>query len=171
LHRSGLGVECAPSALVEGAHPESATETVADISPVHPDFAGLAPEGKGPPTILLVEDEALVRDVVDEILSSAGYRVLKARSVGEALRIFHGYQGKVELLLTDVVLPDRNGYDLASEVALLCQGVRTIFISGYPENAVTRRGFRRGRCFYLAKPFSGHTLIQKVTEALQSGST
>ena len=99
MHRSGLGVECAPSALVEGAHPESATETVADISPVHPDFAGLAPEGKGPRTILLVEDEALVRDVVDEILSSAGYRVLKARSAGEALRIFHGYQGKVELLL------------------------------------------------------------------------
>jgi two-component system cell cycle sensor histidine kinase/response regulator CckA len=159
-----------PSGLAEGARAASVTDNVAKMSSARPDFSGLEPEAEVPRTILLVEDEAFVRDVVEEILSSAGYRVLKARSAGEALRIYHAYQGKVELLLTDVVLPDRNGCDLASEFSLLCRGVRTIFISGYPENAVTRKGFRRGLWFYLSKPFSGQTLINKMTEALQAGS-
>src|SRR5580704_6604525 len=86
-------------------------------------------------TILVVEDEAFVREVVGEVLCSAGYRVLKAQNAAEALFVFHRYREKVELLLTDVVLPDRNGCDLASEFALLCHGVPTVFISGYPENA------------------------------------
>ena len=138
----------------EGAIPGSAL--------VHPD-----PGLNGSHTILVVEDEAFVREVVGEILSSAGYPVLKARSAAEALLVFHRHQQRVQLLLTDVVLPDRNGCDLASEFALLCRGVRTIFISGYPENAVTRKGFQRRGCFYLPKPFSAPSLIQKVTEALQ----
>jgi two-component system cell cycle sensor histidine kinase/response regulator CckA len=70
-----------------------------------------------------------------------GYRVLEARNAAEALLVFHRHQYNIELLLTDVVLPDRNGCDLASEFARLYRNVRTIFISGYPENAVTRQGF------------------------------
>ena len=121
-------------------------------------------------TILVVEDEAFVREVVGEVLCSAGYRVLKAQNAAEALFVFHRYREKVELLLTDVVLPDRNGCDLASEFALLCHGIPTVFISGYPENAVVRKGFRRREWFYLPKPFSGAALVQKVTEALRASS-
>jgi DNA-binding NtrC family response regulator len=121
-------------------------------------------------TILLVEDDVFVREVVSEILSAAGYRVLQAQNAAEALFVFHRHRQRVQLLLTDVVLPDRNGCDLASEMALLCRGVRTVFISGYPENAVTRKGFRRRGWFYLPKPFSGTSLVQKVTEALQDVS-
>jgi len=122
-------------------------------------------------TILVVEDEAFVREVVGEVLCSAGYCVLKAQNAAEALFVFHRYREKVELLLTDVVLPDRDGCDLASEFALLCHGVPTVFISGYPENAVVRKGFRRREWFYLPKPFSGAALVQKVTEALRVNST
>jgi DNA-binding NtrC family response regulator len=169
-----LGLGTAPLGSVEAEHAEidgaTGTGKVADAPSSIPAFAGEKLNGSASGTILLVEDEAFVRDVVDEILSSAGYHVLKARSAGEALRIFHCYQGKIELLLTDVVLPDRNGCDLALEFALLCRGVRTIFISGYAENALTRKGFVQERWLYLPKPFSGQTLIHKVTEALQNCS-
>jgi two-component system, cell cycle sensor histidine kinase and response regulator CckA len=133
-------------------------------APVH---AGFDPVSHGVQTILLVEDEIFVRDVVGEILSCAGYRVLKARTAAEALCALHRQRERIHLLLTDVVLPDRNGCDLAAEFALLCRGLRTIFISGYPENAVTRKGFQRSEWSYLPKPFSGETLIQKVSEVLK----
>jgi CheY-like chemotaxis protein len=130
--------------------------------------AGLLPGGSE--TILVVEDEAFVREAITEILSSVGYRVLEARSAAEALLVFHRHQYDIELLLTDVVLPDRNGCDLASEFARLCRNVRTIFTSGYPENAVTRQGFCQRGWRYLPKPFSGEALLVKVAEVLQSTS-
>ena len=117
-----------------------------------------------PRTILLVEDEAFVREVTYQILCSAGYRVLKARNAIDALLAFRQH-GAVHLLLTDVVLPDRNGCDLASEITNSCPGVKTIFISGYPENSVTRKGLGAG-CFYLPKPFSAVLLLRKIREVL-----
>jgi len=119
-----------------------------------------------PRTILLVEDEAFVREVTYQILCSAGYRVFKALNAIDALLAFH-QQGAVHLLLTDVVLPDRNGCDLASEITNSCPGVKTIFISGYPENSVTRKGLRAG-CFYLPKPFSAVLLLRKITDVLEN---
>ncbi len=77
-------------------------------------------------TILLVEDEAFVREVAYEVLSRAGYRVLTAGNATEALQAFREHAGAVQLLLTDVVLPDRNGCDLALELAALCDGVKSI---------------------------------------------
>ena len=117
-------------------------------------------------TILLVEDEAFVRDVACEILSAAGYCVLKAGNAAEALRTFQRYPEKVQLLLTDVVLPDRNGCDLAIELTTLSHTVRAIFVSGYPENSVTAKGLQRPGWCYLPKPFSAASLLQKVREVL-----
>jgi two-component system cell cycle sensor histidine kinase/response regulator CckA len=121
-----------------------------------------------PRTILLVEDEAFVCEVVCEVLSRAGYRVLKAGNATEALRIFREHAGSVELLLTDVVLPDRNGCDLAMELSTLCGGVKSIFVSGYPENVITKRGLKQAGWFYLPKPYSLTSLLQKIKEALPS---
>jgi two-component system cell cycle sensor histidine kinase/response regulator CckA len=135
---------------------------------LEPGIAESVRHGAG--TILVVEDEAFVREVLGEILRSAGYRVLVARNAAEATLIFHRDTEGIQLLLTDVVLPDRSGCDLASEFAHLCRGLRTMFISGYPENAVTRKGSQRSEWFYLPKPFSGTLLVQKVTEALQACS-
>lgn len=118
------------------------------------------------PTILLVEDEAFVRQVAGEILSLEGYRVLAARNATDAIRAFRAHPEEVQLLLTDVVLPDRNGCDLALELVSISGDVKAIFISGYPENPITRKGLPRPGWFYLPKPFSATSLLQKVKEVL-----
>ena len=118
------------------------------------------------PTILLVEDEAFVREVACEILRSAGYQVLSAQNAADAVQAFRGHPAGVQLLLTDVVLPDRNGCDLALELVTVGGCTKAIFISGYPENPVTRKWLRHPGWFYLPKPFSAMSLLQKVREAL-----
>jgi CheY-like chemotaxis protein len=107
--------------------------------------------GRG--TILLVEDESFLREMTCEILESAGYRVLKAGAAAEAISTFDEYKTIVRLLLTDVVLPGQNGRDLATDLRCVCPKLRIIFVSGYPENVVTRQGLQEDRMFYLPKPF------------------
>lgn len=122
-------------------------------------------------TILLVEDETFLLEVTCEILESAGYRVLKTRNATEAMDAFRQFHAIVRLLMTDVVLPGRNGRDLASEVRSISPDLKVIFISGYPENAITRHGIQEEGMFYLPKPFSLPTLTRKVREALEQGQT
>ena len=121
-------------------------------------------------TILLVEDEAFVREVAGEILRSAGYRVLPARNAAEAVWTFRCHRDEVQLLLTDVVLPDRNGCELAHELLSDSGRVKAIFISGYPEGAFTIKGRLHPGWFYLPKPFSAASLLQKIKEALNQAS-
>ena len=117
-------------------------------------------------TILLVEDEGFVREVTCEILELAGYEVLKARNGAEARRVFQQCGENTQLLLTDVVLPDENGRDLATYLKTIHPGFKTIFISGYPENTISRNGLQPGGVFYLPKPFSVESLMRKVKEVL-----
>lgn len=124
-----------------------------------------SPRGKG--TILLVEDEAFLREVTCEILESAGYRVLKTRNATEAANAFRQYKNIVKVLLTDVVLPGQNGRDLANDLRAVCPSLKIIFISGYPENAVTKHGIREDGMFYLPKPYSLQTLTRKVRYVLE----
>jgi two-component system cell cycle sensor histidine kinase/response regulator CckA len=120
-------------------------------------------------TILLVEDEALVRESTAEILVFAGYRVLKSSNAAEAMGIFRRFSRVVGLLLTDVVLPGRSGRDLARDLRAKQPGLRIIFISGYPENAVTRNGIEEGDgMFYLPKPYSFQSLTRKVKQVLDA---
>jgi two-component system cell cycle sensor histidine kinase/response regulator CckA len=127
------------------------------------------PQGRG--TILLVEDETFLRDATCEILESTGYRVLKTRNAAEAISAFGQYKAIVKLLLTDVVLPGQNGRDLANDLRAICPNLRTIFISGYPENAVTRHGILQDGMFYLPKPFSLQSLTRKVRQVLEHKET
>lgn len=117
-------------------------------------------------TILLVEDEDFVREVTCEVLLAAGYRVAKARNAAEAVRVFHRCGGQVQLLLTDVVLPGRNGRDLARRLKVVQPDLKTIFISGYPENEVTKHGLQEPGVFYLPKPFSVDSLMGKIRQVL-----
>ncbi len=133
------------------------SDSVAILSDTDP------PRGRG--TILLVEDEAFLREVTCEILESAGYRVLKTRTAAEAISAFSEYKTIVRLLLTDVVLPGQDGRVLANNLRCICPKLRIIFISGYPENAVTRHGIEDGM-FYLPKPFSLQSLTRKVRQVL-----
>ena len=120
-------------------------------------------------TILVVEDEAFVREAACDILEGEGYRVLRAGNAAEAQAAFRLRQGSVQLLLSDVVLPDQNGPALAKDLRLACPTLKTIFISGYPENTVTRYSLGNGQMSYLPKPFSAESLLGKVRQALQSG--
>ncbi len=126
---------------------------------------------RGRGTILLVEDESFPREVACEILESAGYRVLKAGTAAEAISAFDEYKTIVRLLLTDVVLPGQNGRDLATDLRYVCPKLRIIFVSGYPENVVTRQGLQEDGMFYLPKPFSAQSLTRKVRQVLEQQDT
>jgi CheY-like chemotaxis protein len=143
-------------------HPQPTTEI--QLTPVSAMTEVDSPRGHA--TILLVEDESFLREVACEILESAGYRVLKARNATEAITAFHQYKAIVKLLLTDVVLPGQNGRDLAHQLRLVRPDLKTIFISGYPENVVTRSGLSEDGMFYLPKPFSLQSLTRKVSQVL-----
>jgi two-component system, cell cycle sensor histidine kinase and response regulator CckA len=116
-------------------------------------------------TILLVEDETLVREVMFETLVWAGYRVLKASNAAQARTAFRRCRKVVRLLLTDVVLPDQNGKELAEELRGISPDLKAILVSGYPENVMTRKAIADGMC-YLPKPFSADSLVDKVRIAL-----
>lgn len=129
---------------------------------------GAAPATKK--TILVVEDETFVRQVASEILESAGYHVLQASNAADALVACKQHEGRVDVLLTDVVMPGKNGRDLARELKVMCPAVRTIFMSGYTDNAVLRQDLQEHCSFYLHKPFSMDRLTSKVREVLEEPS-
>jgi two-component system cell cycle sensor histidine kinase/response regulator CckA len=119
-------------------------------------------------TILLVEDEGFLREVACKVLESAGYRVLSTRNAAEAKRRFRSCAEGIELLLTDVVLPGRDGIALANDLQTICPTLKTIFMSGYPENAVTLTGLHKQQGVYLHKPFSTESLIGMIRRVLES---
>jgi two-component system, cell cycle sensor histidine kinase and response regulator CckA len=119
-----------------------------------------------PGSILVVEDETFVREVTAEILKAAGYHVLKARNAVEAIRVFDERKDDIALLVADVVLPGRNGRDMAQELMHDHPTLKTIFISGYPDNPACRNHDLLHKTIYLPKPFSVDSLMQKVREVL-----
>lgn len=119
-------------------------------------------------TILLVEDEDFVREVTTQVLQSAGYRVLKARNAVEAMRVFLQYADGVNLLLTDMVMPGKNGVDLAQELKALCPTLKTILMSGYPS---APNGDTGCDVAYLPKPFSAKSLTSKIRQELAEEDT
>jgi DNA-binding response OmpR family regulator len=127
-------------------------------------FAG-ASQWCGPETILLVEDEAFVRKATAEVLESAGYRLVIAKTAAEALGSYRSCLRPVDLLLADVVLPGMSGRDLAAEFKSLCPRARILLMSGHAEQLVGSGLSRHGKnC--LAKPFSTRTLLSRVREVL-----
>jgi len=122
-------------------------------------------------TILLVEDETLVREVMFETLVWAGYRVLKASNAAEARTAFRRCRKVVGLLLTDVVLPDQNGKDLAYDLRMMCPDLKAILVSGYPEHTVAQPASVDDGMLYLPKPFTADSLVQKVRLALAEDIT
>jgi CheY-like chemotaxis protein len=117
-------------------------------------------------TVLLVEDEKSVRALSRSILESYGYTVLEAGSGQEGLDAARQYPLPIHLVLTDVVMPEMGGTDLASQLETLRPGVRVLYMSGYTDDAIFRHGLlEKGRAF-LQKPFTPETLARKVREAL-----
>ena len=123
---------------------------------------------KGSETVLLVEDEDMVRAFTLEILMGAGYTVLEARDPGEALLICGRESDKIHLLLTDVVMPMMSGRDLAVTLGKTRPGMRVLYMSGYTDDTVLRHGVSTSTMVLVSKPFSAETLLPKVREVLQA---
>ncbi len=117
-------------------------------------------------TILLVEDEAAVRTLAKKILSQRGYRVLDAADGALALRLAASHVGEIDLVLTDVAMPNLGGRGMVEELRELSQDTRVLFMSGYPkEEMFPDKGLAKTTA-YLQKPFTGETLLAEVRAAL-----
>lgn len=125
---------------------------------------------RGTETILVVEDHDEVRQFTATALRSLGYRVLEAASGDEALAIAEHYAGPIELLLTDVVMPQMNGRELQSRLQPSRPEVKVLFMSGYTKNVIANRGVLYEGVNFLAKPFTPHALARKVRTVLGPGS-
>jgi two-component system, cell cycle sensor histidine kinase and response regulator CckA len=120
----------------------------------------------GTETVLLVEDEAGLRDLTRRVLVGCGYTVLEAADGNKAIRLAAKYHGAIHLLVTDVAMPEAGGRVVAEQVAALHPGVRVLFVSGYTDDAVIRHGVLREGVNFLQKPFSLVSLAVKVREVL-----
>jgi len=121
---------------------------------------------RGRETILLVEDEPAVRGLVHETLRLHGYTVLEARHGIEALLTSAKYGGPIHLLLTDVVMPQMSGPEVAEKLLSVRPEIKVLYMSGYPDHPVFDRGNVSRETGFLPKPFSPHGLVQKVREVL-----
>ena len=125
-----------------------------------------APLPSGEETLLLVDDEEMVRDIAARILEKQGYRVLQARNGADALQIQSEYDGDVHLLITDVVMPLMGGRELEERIHRLRPTLKTLYMSGYTQNVIVQEGVLREGVVLLVKPFAASDLLEKVREAL-----
>jgi CheY-like chemotaxis protein len=124
-----------------------------------------APSG-GNETILVVEDEALVRKVALRILEGVGYRVLAADSGVDGLHLFRSHSGNIDLVLTDMVMPHMSGHDFVSALRQIRPTTRVIFMSGYSGDAAVMRNLLAPDTGFIGKPFRSADLVTKVREVL-----
>jgi two-component system cell cycle sensor histidine kinase/response regulator CckA len=141
--------------------PGTVDEAQADVAPA--DLAG-PPCGSG--TILVVEDEEIVRGLVQKVLRMQGYRVLAAERGDEALRICQEQEQEIDLLLTDVVMPGMSGRELAEQAAVMRPEMKVLFMSGYTDDAVVRHRVFDTEIAFIQKPFTPAALASKVQDVL-----
>jgi PAS domain S-box-containing protein len=124
---------------------------------------------RGRETVLVVEDEDMVRELTRNILEEQGYRVLEAMDADEAIRVCREHAEPIPLVITDVIMPgSMGGGDLAGEIARIRPGTRILFISGYTDDAISDHGILAPGTAFLQKPFSPPALIEKVRETLDA---
>jgi two-component system, cell cycle sensor histidine kinase and response regulator CckA len=121
---------------------------------------------RGIETILIVEDDVLVRKLAVETLSKCGYHVLEATHGEEALRICRTHEGTIHLLLTDAIMPGMTGSELVSRIEPLIKRIKVLYMSGYTDDVILRQGRLDPEMKFLQKPFTPSILLQKVREVL-----
>jgi nitrogen-specific signal transduction histidine kinase len=144
------------------------------VLPSHPEprrrgsGASLHAVPRGTETVLVVEDEDAVRRIVKIALESTGYRVIEARNGPDALDLARAHAGGIQMLVTDVVMPEMSGREVAARIAEAHPGVRILYMSGYTDDAVMRHGIVESGVAFLQKPFSPLSLARKVREVLDA---
>ena len=127
---------------------------------------GFKKELRGNETVLLVEDEEPMLELTGTILRENGYEVLATRRPAEALEVVRSYPDPIRLLITDVVMPEMNGKDLAAGLEKIKPGFKTIFMSGYTANVIAQHGILDESINFIQKPFSVNALFEKVRDVL-----
>jgi two-component system cell cycle sensor histidine kinase/response regulator CckA len=128
----------------------------------------LAAARDGTETVLVAEDEDAVRHIIAKALEARGYRVLTARDGVEALALACRHAGQIDLLVTDVVMPDMNGRELSRQLTEARPTVKTLYLSGYTDDAMLHRGVLQEGVPFLQKPFSLDALACKVREVIEA---
>lgn len=118
--------------------------------------------------VLLVDDKEIVRRITEEMLISSGYEVLTADSAEMALKIAETHQKKINLLLTDCLLPKLNGFELYLKIKSMIPGMKVIFMSGYSEKEALSMTENTEEYLFIAKPFSLKSLLDIVQAASSS---
>jgi CheY-like chemotaxis protein len=140
-------------------------------APAEPPSAVPAPAARrGDETILLVEDETVVRHLVAEILETSGYTVMQAGDGPSALELLRRHSGTLDLLVTDVVMPGMSGPEVAQAVASMRPGTQVLYTSGYTDSAIGHHGVLEPGIAFLQKPFSADDLARKVRVLLDETS-
>jgi CheY-like chemotaxis protein len=120
----------------------------------------------GSETILLVEDDDAVRALASRILRQAGYNLLEARDAQDAFAVARQFEDRIDLLLSDIVMPGVNGLVLARRLSMARPGIRVLLMSGYTDEEILRRGLREPGTAYLQKPFTPAVIANKVRAVL-----
>jgi DNA-binding NtrC family response regulator len=126
----------------------------------------VAPDAQGGETILLVEDDSAVLNIVRRMLEHLGYTVLAATTPGEAIRLTEVYHDEIVLLLTDVIMPEISGRDLADKLLSLHPHLKCLFMSGYSAHLIADGRLLETGAHFIQKPFSMQELAIKVCQAL-----
>jgi len=129
------------------------------------------PAMSGTETILVAEDDAQVLDLTVAILTACGYRVIELEKIGDAERICREHLGKIDLLLTDVVMREKSGPELAQQVQRQRPDIKVLFMSGYTDTAIVHHGVLDPGVAFLPKPFTPSTLAAKVREVLDQATS
>jgi len=122
----------------------------------------------GHEAILVCEDDATVRQLTVHLLGEAGYAVTAAENGARALELAHARQTPVDLLITDVIMPELNGKKVSEALTELWPALRTLYVSGYTSNVIAHHGVLDAGVQFLEKPFSRRALLQRVRQVLDA---
>jgi CheY-like chemotaxis protein len=138
-----------------------------DAEPLQPGKPSLPPVRATGQTILLVEDEPAVRHMISRVLQEYGYGVMEASGGHQALGVIERSEGSIDLLVTDVILPGMDGAELARRATELHPQLGVLFVSGYTDDEVVRRGLLDAGRPFLQKPFTPEALVTQIAEVLK----
>ena len=139
-----------------------------DDPPAEVQPRAIAEPSRGRETVLVVEDEDAVRRLAERILRQAGYAVLSAPNGADALRLCGATGARVDLLVTDVVMPGMSGRELAEHLGRLCPGLRVLYMSGYTDEAIVHHGVLDPGTAFVSKPFTAPDLARRVRQVLDA---